>query len=387
MEDILAFIVGLFAGLISGLIPGLHSNVLAQMIITLGLDERTAEIILISLFPAHLIASFVPSIFFGIPDEDTAISVLPGQRMVRSGKGMKALKIAILSCIFATIFCVVLFYFSLQFYPKAYDMIKENIVYILIAFSAIFIIRSKNPLFALLIFVVSGILGTYALNTSTQISDPFLPLFSGMFTIAAIATYKKGSLPAQEEEPVGLDFLKFAAIGVVLGMVANLLPGISSSSQVATLGSSIVKTDSEGYLASVAAISVSKQVFSLSTQASINKPREGLAVFLSKTTKVSDDLVLLIALFIMSIACASVIVYLLRQKIAALANFDFSKLNIIIALYLAGITLIIDGPVGLLILALASVVGFITLKLEVERTTLMGSVIIPTILILLRIFL
>jgi TctA family transporter len=43
---------------------------------------------------------------------------------------------------------------------------------------------------------------------------------------------------------------------------------------------------------------------------------------------------------------------------------------------------VLDGFIGVVVFALASLLGYITIKLGVERTNLMGAVIIPTLLLL-----
>ncbi len=371
-------------GLLSGFVPGLHSNTIAEILVSLSLDKQVLSIMLIALFPAHLIASFVPSIFFGIPEEEIEIAVLPGQRFTFSGLGLSALKIAIVSCIIATIISIALFYVSIDFYVTIYAMIKDFIADILIVLAGILIIKSRCPPLTLLIFFVSGYLGLFSLNT--KINDPVLPLFTGMFTIAGIMNYTPSRIPWQRDESIKFDFLKFVYIGVILGMFANVLPATSSPSQIASLSSSFIYTESANYIAAVSAIAASKEVFSLVTDSSINKPREGVVSLLSKNINISNNLLFILPVFIASMAISAGIIYLLRRKIAKLAGLNFSKMNFILVIYLILISALIDGYIGVGILVLSSILGYITIRLNVERTSLMGAIILPTILLLLKIF-
>ena len=81
------------------------------------------------------------------------------------------------------------------------------------------------------------------------------------------------------------------------------------------------------------------------------------------------------------------IIYSLRNHIGKLANIDFKRFNIILAIYLLLISTLINGFWGIVVFILASLLGWITVKLGVERTNLMGAVIIPTLLLLFKVFL
>ena len=48
---------------------------------------------------AHTVANIVPSIYLAIPEGDTALSVLPGHRMVMAGRGEEALRVSVTSSI------------------------------------------------------------------------------------------------------------------------------------------------------------------------------------------------------------------------------------------------------------------------------------------------
>jgi TctA family transporter len=182
-------------------------------------------------------------------------------------------------------------------------------------------------------------------------------------------------------------FVPFVIIGVVLGFLADLVPGIGSPSQVATFATMFIPIDTLGYMATISSISASQTIFSLSTSASIDKTRVGGTALLAGHIAIADNLLLLLALFMAGIAFASVAVYIIRKKAAAFARLDFSMLNIVLALYLIALTILIDGIGGVGILALSTILGVLTVKLGVERTNLMGAIIVPTLLLLFRVFL
>ncbi|MBU0532564.1 tripartite tricarboxylate transporter permease [Candidatus Micrarchaeota archaeon] len=383
--DWIAFLGGVIFGFLSGFLPGLHANTIISVLSTLNIDENAMAVMIISLYPVHLVTSFIPAIFFGIPEISSVVAVLPGQRMVLRGEGIDALKVILLSCIMAVFISVALFHLSLELFPLVYGAIREHMKFILLGITVLLLYRSRNPGLALLVFSASGMLGYYSLNSG--IYDPFLPLFSGMFAIAAIINYQKSEVPEQKEKPMEFDFLKFSMLGVVLGFLADLIPGVGSPSQVATFASIFVPLNTVGYLAAISSISVSEAIFSLATSASIGKSRIGATVWLAETIKIEENLVLLLALFVLSTAIAVAVLYALRKYIAKLASLDFSKMNIILAVYLASITFILDGTTGIFVLTLGGILGLVTIRLGVERINLMGAIIIPTLLLLFRVFL
>jgi putative membrane protein len=378
--NILLFVFGIFLGLLSGLIPGIHSNTIVAVLSSLGIASNDLASMIIALFPAHLVAAFIPSIFFGIPEEGTVLSVLAGHRLVLQGKGIAALKTVLLSCAFAAIICTAFFQPSMLAYSFIYEAIKEYIKWILLAIVVLLIARSKNPALSALIFILCGLLGQYSLKSDMQ--DPFLPLFSGLFAMGAILTYTSGKVPEQKDEPADTGILKWTVIGVVLGMLAHLLPGTGSPSQVATFITMLVPLGTTAFLAAVSSIAMSQGIFSLSSAASIGKSRMGAMEVLSQTIDVNQNIFTLLVLLLLSVAICVAILYFLRKIICKAANIDFSKANIILAVYLFAITALICGIFGIAVFLLASALGWLTIKLGVERTNMMGAIIVPTLLLL-----
>lgn len=382
IDLILFFILGLLIGMLSGLIPGLHPNLISAIAVLQDIEYEKKAALIVSVYAGHIVFSYIPSIFFGIPDERTAVSVLPGHRMVRSGEGALALKIMVVSALVATIAGFALIPFALQFYPFAYSLAKNYIAHILLIASVIFVLKTKNPFYSVLIFLASGFFGAYALRLEMQ--DAFLPLFSGFFAMGAILNYRKEKIPAQKDMPVDFGILKFAILGALLGGLANLIPAISSPAQVAALASVFIAFETGNYLATVAAINVGQFVFALASSASIEKARHGVIVNLGEIIDIGGNMQMLLFYFLLGIAVSGLIVYFLRKKISKIANFDFSKFNKLLAAYLLLVVFLINGISGVAVFAVASLIGYVTIRMGVERTIMMGGIIVPTIILLMR---
>ncbi|MCP4648116.1 MAG: hypothetical protein GY852_10370 [bacterium] len=377
----LLIILALFLGLLTGLIPGLHPNTLTSVLLSLNIESPDLPFMIIAMFAVHSIIAYIPSIFLGIPDSTVVLSVLPGHRMAMKGEGLKALTVMVVSAIFAVLLCITLFPVSQALYPIVFPAIQPYLFHILIIASAILVLRSRNPLGALLIFILAGVIGKQAF--SLGLPDPFLPLFTGMFAMAAIFTYSNAKLPEQKlPKRIDLSILKYAALGVFLGWIADLLPGISSPAQVAAFASIIVPFAGVAYLATIASIGVSESVFAFSTASTLDKARIGAIAEASSITPIQDALLPYLSIFIIGIAFACVLVYIFRPKIGEISKINFSIMNTMLAIYLILIVFLIDSLPGLMLFFVATALGYLCIRMNVERTILMGSIIIPTLFLL-----
>lgn len=381
----LFFFLGILAGLVLGLLPGIHTNTIISILSPLGLAGGDFSLFILGLVPAHIISSFIPSIFIGVPEEETVLSMLAGQKMLANGNGLVAFKTVLFSIVIATLLSIFLFYFSLNLIPNAYSILKPYVPYAVLLLSLFFILRTKNVLLSAFIFTLSGLLGYFSLNSG--INDVFLPLFSGLFAMGGILTYSKSIVPNQLDEPLSMDFLKFTVAGVILGMFSDILPAVSSPSQISSFISAFMPMPSIGFLATSSAIIASREVFSFASSATINKARNGSTIALSKLITIQDNFLLVLSLFGIAIAISVFILFKYRKTFVEISKMDFSKINILIAVYLLSIVYLIDGFTGIVIFLLASAIGFLTIKMDVERTNMMGSIILPTLMLLFRIFL
>ncbi len=120
-----ASLLGAFLGCATGLIPGLHSNNVASAVgsrpgLILALAavggggsgaagwELVASSAVVACAVAHTVSNIVPSVFFAVPEGGTALSVLPGHRMVKAGMGNEAIRVSVISSLAALVIAVAL---------------------------------------------------------------------------------------------------------------------------------------------------------------------------------------------------------------------------------------------------------------------------------------
>ena len=87
-----ALFFGVSMGSLTGLIPGFHVNNVALILLALspvflswGIPLSAVAAIIVSTGTVHTFLNYIPSALLGAPDGDTALSLLPGHRMLLSG--------------------------------------------------------------------------------------------------------------------------------------------------------------------------------------------------------------------------------------------------------------------------------------------------------------
>jgi putative membrane protein len=116
----------------------------------------------------------------------------------------------------------------------------------------------------------------------------------------------------------------------------------------------------------------------------LSRTRNGVMAALSELT-VPSPLSLLFAG-----TAAAVISYLLcicfAGRATALAGISIRPLSVAVTLFIIAATLFLTGPFGLLVLLLATAVGWVPQLVNIRRVSCMGAIMVPVILISLGLF-
>ncbi len=90
---IASFIFGIFLGCLTGLIPGFHVNNVALIALSLspvavgiGIPLDAVAGIIVACGTVHTFLNYIPSALVGAPDDNMALALLPGHRMLISGQ-------------------------------------------------------------------------------------------------------------------------------------------------------------------------------------------------------------------------------------------------------------------------------------------------------------
>jgi putative membrane protein len=391
LYELSAILSGVILGAAAGLLPALHNNTIASFIISLrtGLSPSLLSLFVVSLACSRLVFEFVPAIFLFIPDENSVLSILPGQRLAMEGKGHFALRLTACSSLFSLLLSLLLLPLALFLFPLLYSSLRPFTAPVLLLASLLLLLTEREPrpiATASAVFILSGILGLVTLRYS-YFQDPLLPSFTGLFAIPAILF----SLTAKPRHPPAADsaafpfaqFLPFILAGTLLGFLADLFPGLSSASQVAVFGALLLPATSEGFLSLVSSVATSHLFFSIAALLSAGKARVGATAAVQELLGdiSAGDAALLIAAAVVSFSLSVALLLLLAPKLVSLlSRVSHRTLCLVILGFILCIVLLLSGFPGLLILATAACIGAISPLAGVRRTHVMGLILIPAIL-------
>lgn len=393
----IALLLGVIIGTITGVTPGIHINLVSAILLALsgsliGIPPIILVVFLVSIAITHTFVDFIPSIFLGAPDEDNFLSILPGHEMLIKGKAHEAVILTLygsISALLLIIFFTPLFIF---FLPTIYNYAERIMPFILILLSIFLIVFEKsNKLIALIFFILSGFLGLATL--SLPLKESLLSLFTGLFGISSLITSiaKKQTLPKQEKikllevQPGKKAYFKAMFASLIGSPLCSFLPGLGSG-QAAVIGSEVVgNIERKDFLILLGSINTLVTGLSFVTLYTIGKARTGIAATVGTMLNLNLDFLIIITLAIILSGILSFFITLLVSKYFSIiiSKVNYSKLSIVIVLLLSLLVLALSGILGLLLMLVSTFLGLACIYAGVRRTHLMGSLLLPSIVLFL----
>lgn len=393
-EIIFAILIGLVFGIITGLIPGLHPNTITVSLLSISpilltfADPIVLAVFIISVSTSNTFLDAIPSCYIGAPEESTALGVLPMHRFLLKGKGYEAIYLTVLGSISALILGVILIPFLVPSLKAIFPFLQKAMIYILI-FSVLYLIyREKSSRFyAILVFLLSGILGMISLNFP-NLPQPLFPLFSGLFGISTLVMSLNSNtkIPKQTiTQPLikKRTTLKATLAAVFSGGLVSTLPAMSSS-QAAIIGNSLVgKIGPSGFLIMIGGINTVNFVLSFVSLYVIDRARNGAVVAISQILpKITiHEFILFISTAMISAGFAAILTLSISKIFSDhIEKINYQKLVISIIISIMAIVLFISGFYGFLILIVGTFIGIIPTLRNIGKNHLMGSLMLPVIL-------
>jgi putative membrane protein len=386
-------LAGVFLGVLSGLFPGIHSNTLAATLLGMQaflLPLAGAEALAAAMFAAlvtHTFLDSIPSTFLGIPDPDTALSVLPAHMLCLEGKGREAVRIAALGSAYAAALAIPLSIILFFILPPLQPYFDWWIGIVLIAVVGYLVIGSSSPGWAILIFGASGLLGFFTFRYSFlswhSLGDSgiLMPLLTGLFGVSVLLFSSRGPVPEQRfsvirmsRDEIGRGTLTGTAAGIIVGW----LPGLSNATANAVLCSGVdYRIDRRQYIFATNAANTSNAIIGLAALFALERSRNGVMVALSSIEMPSMSALLF------SGALAATMAYLITIWLSGYADrlngIDGKLLNISVIALVICVSVLITGPFGLLVLILATAVGILPQLVNISRVFCMGAIMVPVI--------
>ncbi len=397
-EIVLAILVGMAFGVSTGLIPGLHINLVTIVVLNSAVyladmfNGISLVVFIISMAVMHTFLDIIPAVFLGAPDPDTALAVLPAHEFLLKGLGFEAVKLATVGSLYGLIGGVVLMPVLVYIVPTIYPFIRPYVVVLLIFAGVLLMFREKGikKIFALLLFLLSGMLGFFVLNFST-LSQPLLPLLSGLFGLSTLllSLNREVVLPEQILESFIVlkkrNIVKAVLASTFAGWITSMLPAIGSAQAAIFAGFFFKRITKSAYLIIIGGANTVNFLLSLITFYTLGKARNGTVVGIQKLVGgINADELILFACVALFVGGVGVILALNLSRLVAvnLPKINYKLVCWIIVFFIVGIVFVLGGWLGLFVLAVATAIGILAPIYQVKRCVLMGCLMLPVIIML-----
>jgi putative membrane protein len=384
--------LGILIGTITGLTPGLHPNILATLFIGFTFaDPILMSVIIISAAVTHSFLDFIPSIFLGAPEADTAMGVLPGHKMLLQGRGYEAIRLTVIGGLGALFIIILILPIAAVTIPNLYNFLRPNIHFLLIGVVLYMFWRDKS-IWSVVVFGLSGLLG-YFILTQHFLESRFalFPLLSGLFGLSTLIYSLKRNLdiPAQDQSIDFIDkkeVLSGSLTGSFAGILVGLLPGIGAAEATFLAQEVLGEKTERKFMIAIGGINTADVIFSLLALWLIGNPRSGAAVAveeLMSSLKFSDVLLFISVIILVSGIAGVLTLVLSKNMLRMFRKINYRKLSIAVILLLLILSILFSGLKGLSITILSTLIGLTCVLSESRRSYLMGCLIVPTILFFL----
>ncbi len=343
-------------GAILGLIPGVHPL----------LFHWSSDAVAAIVYAFYTVFSLLPTVTVGAFVAGLAFSFVAAHRLaVRRGL-LHSVALLLVGVVSGAVL-------SMIFYPLRFLLAirppRFAVFAVLIVTAALLVLRSNRPALAALVGALSGALGLLVLRAGDVV-----PLVSGLF---GVSTAVLALVASRRRIPVGKfpDFdwylvLRGAVFGFLAGLLVSVFPAMSVS--VAALFVSLVLPlcADEMVVAAGSATSSSLVLSLYSRSAGIQRTALAAAV--------RGSSIALVGIFAASVLFASLLfAYVLRRLVPLYTSRVLPLLGVVVPFAVVGLRF---GFTGLAVLVSSAVVGALPHLLGVEKSLLMYSLIVPTLL-------
>ncbi|HMK54767.1 MAG TPA: tripartite tricarboxylate transporter permease [Methanobacteriaceae archaeon] len=406
---IMACFLGVACGAITGLIPGIHVNTVGAFLFASSsflltfFSPESICVFLISMSICHALLEFIPSMFLGVPEEGTMLSVLPGHQMLLQGRGKEAIRLVAVGGFGSILVTIALLPVFMMVLPPIYHYLKPYIWILLILVVIIMIIRlnrdKTSMAWSVVLFILSGIMGWTLLTSPLPTSVSFLCMFTGLFGVSTMlfSLSQNSFLPSQDSYHrlnINMDVLRGIFAGGIAGTILGFLPGLgpAQGSMIAQelSGGSDSKNLREGFLVAMSGVNVSDALFSLMTIFLIGNPRSGIAVYINHLLDGLNFFQLLFFIFASLTAVSLALVLCLKLGDTTgkyMEKLDYPKLtwSVIIFMSVLIVLFAVKEQVNMIMVGMAYItaiaLGILPHYLDLNKSHLMGVLILPAIVI------
>jgi putative membrane protein len=339
--------------------------------------------------------------FLGVPEEGTVLSILPGHKLLLEGRGKEAVRLAAAGGFGAILITVVLLPIFIMLLPAVYGQIKPYIWILLVIITIFMFIRLNNNLksflWSVVLFLFSGIMGYIMLNSPVSSNVSLLCIFTGLFGVSTLiySLQQRSFVPTQNQFhhfKINSDILRGIFAGGVAGSILGFLPGFgpAQGSLIAQelIGGGDFENNNESFITALSGVNTADTLFSLVMIFLIGNPRSGIAVYVKNILQNFDFNHMLFFVFT-ALTAVSISVFLclkLGDIVSELIEkINYRKLSCFVitfmSLLVVGFALWYRANLFFMLLAYVTAValGLLPHYLGVNKSNLMGVLIVPAI--------
>jgi len=393
LESVFVFL-GVLVGILTGITPGIHINTVAAIIggVGFGISPFIISLFLVALSVSHNFFDFIPSMLLSSPEESTSLASTPAQKLLLDGRIRHGLRLVSFGCLCGVLVCALFAPLLVEVTKFVYSNIRNYIPFILLGVSLHLVMKEKDVRGGLVIFFLSGVIGYFSLNM-IEIKQVMLPLLSGFFGLPNLYKGLKEKIIIPEQKKFyGYDISKKEILrGGILGVFSSTLMGFLPSigpTQASLLTEEVKKKSKDEFFVSLGAINTADVIMSLVALFSIGKPRSGALVLVKEIMEVGYKEMFWLACAGIASAFASFFIFNWMSNILAdkMKKVNYRWMCTIMTVLLFGIILGFSGVRGILLALLCSLLGYYCDRKKVRKSTLMGCLVIPTIVFYLKIW-
>ena len=415
MMFVASIVIGCLSGIITGMTPGIHVNTVSAILVSLsstalfsGLDMQYLVIFIAAMAITHTFFDIFPTLFLGIPG-DSVFSLLPGHKMVKEGKGAKALFLSVYGSLYGILLSAslifIFIYFGQHYIQILENSINRHIFWILLIVSIFLILSDTNKLWGGTIFFLSGIFGIITMGSPLIAGGehaPFnvlFPALAGLFGLSSLMQSffeEEGKLSEQQNfSPIVLNkktIFGNSILGTIGGMIVGFLPGLGSANAATLLlliqekigkKESCKTENAEKYLVSTSALNTSDAIFAIVALYLISKSRSGASVAIKQILgdlNQNTTLSILLAMLGASLLSFFIIRFSYQEVIRIFSRLNYKALTVSVIIFLVLFIFQTTGIWGLIVALSASFLGMIAPIVNARRAQAMGYFLLPVMI-------
>ena len=409
LDIIIVCIIGVLCGVVTGIIPGIHVNTVGAFVFSASaflltfLSPEILCVFLISMSISHALIEFIPSMFLGVPDDGTVLSILPGHYLLLQGRGKEAIRLVALGGFGAIIVNILILPLFILILPPLYGFMKPYIWILLVAVVIYMIIGLNRDLSSMIwstvLFLLSGIMGWVILGTTIPSNVSLLCMFSGLFGVSTLifSMSQSSVVPTQNKFHnlrVDGNILRGIFAGGIAGSILGFLPGMgpAQGSIIAQelSGGGDAGNNREGFLVAMSGVNVSDALFSLVAIYLIGNPRSGIAVYVDKLLQSFgfNQLMFFVFVSLMAVSLSLVLCLKIGDIVSeSIEKINYRKLSWIVIIFMSFLVVLFALMQHtnlfyiILVYITATALGLLPNYLELNKSNLMGVLIFPAIII------